>query len=141
MIAQHYGVDIFTLASANGIRDAHRIYSWQQLTIPPGAPNSAQAIVAQGRHIVRPGETLDSIAKQYSIDLSDLISLNKIFGWIYPGDELALPVAGGAPAPVPTDPPDIGATDSITHVVRAGRIAGRNRSGIWCFALRPAGGK
>ncbi len=124
LIAQHYGVDIFTLASANGIRDAHRIYSWQQLTIPPGAPNSAPAIVAQGRHIVRPGETLDSIAKQYGIDLSDLISLNKIFGWIYPGDELALPVAGGAPTPVPTDPPVTAAADSVTHIVRVGDSLG-----------------
>lgn len=118
LIAQHYGVDIFALASANGIRDAHRIYSWQQLTIPAGSSNADPAIVAQGRHIVRPGESLDSIASHYGINLSELIALNNIFGWIYPGDELALPVPGEAPAPVQTDPPV--EASGITHKVQFG---------------------
>lgn len=118
LIAQQYGVDIFALASANGIRDAHRIYSWQQLTIPRGSAPTDAAIVAQGRHVVRPGESLDSIAKQYGIALSDLIALNNIYGWIYPGDELALQIPGQQPAPVPIDSPV--EASGITHRVKFG---------------------
>ena len=140
LIAQHYGVDIFSLASANGIGDAHRIYSWQQLTIPSGSRNADLAIAEQGRHIVRRGESLDSIANHYGVDLSELIALNNIFGWIYPGDELALPIPGQPSATVPTDPPVSAATDSITHIVRAGDSLGEIALayGVSLYDLRAA---
>ena len=140
LIAQQYGVDIFTLASANGISDAHRIYSWQQLTIPSGSSNAYPAIAAQGRHIVRRGETLDSIANQHGIDLSDLIALNNIFGWIYPGDELALPVPSHSVAPGQTEPPVTAAAERITHIVRAGDSLGTIAAayGVSLYDLRAA---
>ncbi len=140
LIAQQYGVDIFTLASANGIKDAHSIFSWQQLTIPADSSEADATLVARGRHIVRHGETLGSIARQYGIALSDLIKLNNIFGWIYPGDELALPVAGQASAPVQTDPPVTAAADSVTHIVRAGDSLGTIAAayGVSLYDLRAA---
>ncbi len=140
LIAQQYGVDILTLASANGIKDAHSIFSWQQLTIPADSSEADATLVARGRHIVRHGETLGSIARQYGIALSDLIKLNNIFGWIYPGDELALPVAGQASAPVQTNPPVTAAADSVTHIVRAGDSLGTIAAayGVSLYDLRAA---
>ena len=123
LIAQSYGVDIYTLASANGISNAHRIGAWQQLTIPDSA-GQQRAVAAGGEtHIVRPGETLDSIAKSYGIALSDLMALNNVFGWIYPGDELALPLPGRADPPAINPAPET-ATGDNTHIVRVGETLG-----------------
>ena len=123
LIAQNYGVDIYTLASANGISNAHLIHTWQQLTIPDSA-GQQRAVAAGGEtHIVRPGETLDSIAKSYGIALSDLMALNNVFGWIYPGDELALPLPGRADPPA-IDPAPESATGGNTHTVRVGETLG-----------------
>lgn len=131
-IAQNYGVDIDTLASTNGISNAHVIHSWQELTIPTGA--NPQAAAAGATHIVRHGETLDSIAKLYGIALSDLRALNNIRGWIFPSDELTLPAAGRAPAPTaPSSAParqaPAPAAQPETHIVQRGetlfRIAQR----------------
>lgn len=122
MIAQSYGVDISTLAKANGISNAHVIHSWQELTIPSSASAQRNVPAARGRHIVRRGESLDSIAKIYGIDPRDLMALNKIYGWIYPGDELALPLPAGA-APVIDPAPVIAASDS-SHIVGPGETLG-----------------
>lgn len=123
LIAQNYGVDIYTLASANGISNAHRIGAWQQLTIPYSA-GQQRAVAAGGEtHIVRPGETLDSIAKSYDIALSDLMALNNVFGWIYPGDELALPLPGRADPPALVPAPESETSGNI-HTVHVGETLG-----------------
>ena len=122
LIAQHYGVDIYKLASANGIGNAHLIHSWQELTIPSSAAPRVTVSLARGTHIVRRGQTLDGIAKLYGIALHDLLALNNVFGWVYPGDELALPVPGRSPATVQTNPPLT--TSGNTHIVRFGETLG-----------------
>lgn len=123
LIAQNYGVDVYTLASANGISNAHLIHTWQQLTIPGGA-GQQRAVAAGGEtHIVRRGETLDSIAKSYGIALNALMALNNVFGWIYPGDELALPMPGSADTPA-ADPAPESETSGKTHIVRVGETLG-----------------
>ncbi len=105
LIAERYGLNIFELAALNGISNAHFIYSWQQLTLPSGSLPTLPVGEALGTHIVQLGETLDSIATLYGIDLIELQALNNIWSYlIYPGDELALPVAGRAPAPPETEP-------------------------------------
>ncbi|MCY4062747.1 MAG: LysM peptidoglycan-binding domain-containing protein [Chloroflexi bacterium] len=127
LIAQNYGVDIYTLASANGISNAHLIGAWQQLTIPNSAGQQGSVAAGGETHIVRRGETLDSIAKFYGIALSDLMALNNVFGWIYPGDELALPLPGRVDPPA-TDPPSTEPAPSSltgnTHIVRVGETLG-----------------
>jgi len=128
LIAQNYGVDIYTLASANGISNAHRIGAWQQLTIPNNAGQQRAAAAGGETHIVRRGETLDSIAKSYDVALGDLMALNNVFGWIYPGDELALPLPGRAdPQDLDTptaDSASSSATSGNTHIVRVGETLG-----------------
>ena len=136
-IAQRYGVNIYQLAALNSISNAHIIYSWQQLAIPAEAFPAAPAISARGTHIVQPGDTLDSIAKSYGIDLFELQTLNNIYhAWIFPGDELALPVEGSAldvsapvpsqedttPTPVESNPAPSASGD--THIVQFGETLG-----------------
>lgn len=118
LIAQQYGVDVYKLASTNGISNAHLIHTWQELKIPADATQ----IEARGTHIVRRGESLDSIARFYGIAARDLMTLNNIYGWLYPGDELALPVPGQTAAPVQADPPP--PKSSRLHIVRHGETLG-----------------
>ena len=118
VIAQSYGVDINMLATANGISNAQLIYSWQELTIPSVAGQQS-ALPAAGRtHVVRRGESLDSIAKAYGVALKDLIALNNVIGWLHPGDELALPATAAA-ITRQTSAPAIAAGDGA-HIVRPG---------------------
>ena len=132
LIAQRYGVNVNQLAATNGISNAHLVYSWQQLTIP----GEFAAGEAGGSHIVRPGETLDSIARLYGIDLFELQSLNNLWTWlIYAGDELALPVDTGTVEAADPAESDIEASESaetqpaldaseFTHTIRVGETLG-----------------
>ena len=131
LIAQFYGVDIYTLAINNGISNAHFIHAWQELAIPGLAAPETSTRAASGTHIVRPGETLEIIAIAYGIDLSELQALNNIYtAWIYPGDELLLPVPGRAPAPEPAyetgtlSESPIATTSEFTHTVLNGESLG-----------------
>ena len=132
IIAQRYDVNIYELAALNGISNAHFIYSWQHLTIPSEALAAVTVGEALGTHIVQRGETLDSIAKLYGIDLGELQAMNNLWSHlIYPGDELSLPVAGRAPAPLETEPlveppdePTTVATSEYTHEVKYGETLG-----------------
>ena len=156
LIAKNYGVDINALARANGISNAHFIYSWQELQIPSVGGQQAALPSARGAHIVRRGETLDSIAKLYGIALSDLMALNKVYGWLYPGDKLALPVPGqsapasasqpaasaGANQTAPATAPASPASQPATHVIQPGETLFRIalRYGISVEALLQANG-
>ena len=139
LIAQVYNVDIYQLARANGIGNAHRIRSWQELRIPPGADQQGALPSARGSHIVRRGETLDSIAKTYGVDLRDLMALNTVYGYIYPGDELKLPVPGNATAPSPAPAP-VGAESGGLHIVRPGETLGKiaEAYGVSLYELQAA---
>jgi len=98
LIARQYGLAIQDLAAANGISDAHIIHSWQELMIPTG---ENPPVAASGKtHVVRRGESLGSIAETYGVAVFDLMTLNNVYGWVYPGDELALPATASEPAPV-----------------------------------------
>ncbi len=123
-IAQRYGVDINSLAALNSIGNAHILYAWQELAIPVSGAPVGEAV---GSHIVQAGESLESIANAYGIDLGELQALNNIYGgWIYPGDEIALPVpgretnSGREPAPVAASP----ASSENVHVVQYGETLG-----------------
>ena len=123
LIALQYGVDVNELAKLNGISNAHLIHSWQQLTIPSNSSTAAPAQPVRGNHIVQRGETLDSIAKFYDITISELRTLNNIYGhYIYPGEELALPVPGRAPISEPGQPAV--SANGNTHIVQYGDTLG-----------------
>ena len=69
LIAQNYGVDIYTLAAANGISNAHRIRSLAATDDSKQRWPAGRRSRGRATHIVRRGETLDSIAKSYGISL------------------------------------------------------------------------
>ena len=121
VIAARYGVDINALAARNGIANARWIRSWQQLTIPGAAFNTAAT--NGGRHIVRAGDTLGEIAKHYGVDLAALRSANGLWNnIIHPGDALQLPGAGGATSSGNTSAQPV--ASGSQHVVRRGETLG-----------------
>ena len=135
LIAQSYGIDLGELALANGIGNAHLIHSWQELTIPAGDERQS-ASVARDAHIVRRGETLDSIAADYGITLYELQAANSIWSWlIYAGQELTIPAGGNAEvtfdlaaspsdSQAPIEPSPTIEASGITHRVRFGETLG-----------------
>ncbi len=135
LIAQSYGIDLSALASANGISDAHIIYSWQLLTIPSNAVPRSVSINVVGTHIVRPGESLGSIAEAYGLSLYELQEANNIWSWlIHAGQELKIPSGSIAVAPEESTepaesaaPPETSPTvesSGITHKVQSGEALG-----------------
>lgn len=87
---------------------------------------------AAATHIVRHGESLDSIATAYGISLYELQETNNIWSWlIYAGQELEIPAGGNvevspnesaasveSPDPTETSPPL--KSSGITHTVQYG---------------------
>jgi LysM repeat protein len=84
-IALRYGVSMDAIIAANNIENPRRIFSGQELVIPGlSSPVSSTEVVnplvasTPTIHVVQPGETLGSIAKQYNIPLDQLILANNI---------------------------------------------------------------
>jgi len=82
-------------------------------------------------HVVKPGETLYSIAHYYGVSATELAKVNGLFNpdYIYAGQALTVPGGGYAPQPSPYSPPASG-----SYVVRLGdtlySIAYRNGTTI-----------
>lgn len=110
-IASSYGSSAVTVARANALVNPNLIYPGQQLLIPatPGAPSTGGTSGSDGEsegstdktpsnartgrfHVVKKGETLESIAEQYSgISADDISRANGISsGTIYSGTRLFL---------------------------------------------------
>ncbi len=83
MIAQRFDVGLVLLHQLNRM-EGDRIYPGQRLQLRPSSLDEAV-------HMVRPGETLSSIALKYRMTVSELAALNDIEGsTIYIGQELRL---------------------------------------------------
>ena len=123
VIASRYDVDLNDLAALNGIYNYHLIHSWQELTIP-GFSNEEVPIVVEDRtHIVRYGETLSMIAELHDIDLTELKTLNDLYGKvIYAGHELQLPLSTSPDASARYEP--LAAAQSRQHIVQYGETLG-----------------
>jgi membrane-bound lytic murein transglycosylase D len=89
-IAARYGVSIKQLAQANGLDRRARIYTGQRLRIPgrsDGAPSGQRQMV----HVVRNGESLWALARQYKVKVSDLKRWNQLHGnEIHAGSRLVI---------------------------------------------------
>ncbi|HHY92124.1 MAG TPA: LysM peptidoglycan-binding domain-containing protein [Firmicutes bacterium] len=101
-IARRFGVTVEEIMRANNLTTTE-LTPGQQLQIvavaeptPPGAAPTPPTAVTL--HIVRPGETLSSIARRYQVSLTALIEANPAL--IYPGLELRIPTA-----PLPPEQP------------------------------------
>ncbi len=115
-IAQRYGVALSELVALNGISNINLLYSWQELQLPassavppaaaapsPAAAASAPVSTVSGKtHIVRRGETLFSIARNYGIPVDILMQVNGIEDprFIHSGNVLRISSAQPEPAPV-----------------------------------------
>ncbi len=102
-IARYYGVDVWALARANNIANLNYIYVGQRLIIP--AKPTAQPTA--GIHIVKYGENLYSIARQYGTTAWAIAQANGIYNLnrIYVGQRLVIPGLSPAPAPQPQPQP------------------------------------
>lgn len=85
-IAQFFGSSVREIAKANGIKPPYTIYPGQELVIPTGNISSPRY------YVVRPGDTLVSIADRYGLELEDLLNLNSFENpnIIYPGQIIRL---------------------------------------------------
>ncbi|MBI4497241.1 MAG: LysM peptidoglycan-binding domain-containing protein [Chloroflexi bacterium] len=155
-IALRYGLSVQALAAANGIGDPSLIWAGQVLVIPddtsapPAQPAAVdpipslsiasppEATPAGTAHVVRPGETLFRIARQYGVSLQALVQVNGLAdpSRIQAGQVLTIPqgtqVEGGSPTP----PPSFEGVDfspapyfRITHYCIHGHMA----SGRWTY--------
>jgi len=134
-IAARHGVTVSQLASANGLSANAWVYVGQRLKIPggssapaptsPSAP-SAPAASAGGTYVVRPGDTLISIAARHRVTVGDLARANGMHtnSWVYTGQQLKIPGGSSAPAPSmptsPSTPSTPASSPGGTYVVRPG---------------------
>lgn len=88
-IAVRYGVNMWTIASVNGITNPNRIYIGQRLIIPTGTTTSTAGKV----HVVQPGETLTTISVRYGVSAWNIAGANGItnLNHIYVGQRLVIP--------------------------------------------------
>jgi LysM repeat protein len=90
-IARSYGVNMWTIARANGIANPNCIYAGQRLVIPAGYTSGGRYT---GRvHVVRRGETLYRIALNYGVSMWTIARTNNIANpnAIYAGQQLVIP--------------------------------------------------
>ena len=85
-IAQFFGTTVKELAQANGLIPPYTIYPGQELVIP------VEEITSPRYYVVRPGDTVITIADRYGLELDDILSLNRLENpnIIYPGQILRL---------------------------------------------------
>lgn len=90
-IAQRYGTSVAQIKRDNGLRDADLVRVGQKLRVMADA-DDAQALAAT-RHRIRPGQTLEGIARQYGLSTRALVRHNKISdpNQIRSGQWLAIP--------------------------------------------------
>lgn len=93
-LSRRYGVSVYQLAEANGLMVNAWLYMGQRLSIPGLAPDPAPP--AQGNastYIVRPGDTLMSIAARHGVRASALAAANglSLISWVYVGQRLTIP--------------------------------------------------
>jgi LysM repeat protein len=149
-IAARHGVTVAQLARANGLRANAWVYVGQRLTIPGGssAPAAPAAPSAGGVYIVRPGDTLISIAARHRVTVSQLARANGLStsAWVYVGQKLKIPgqsTAPTAPSPTATPAPATPAPSTgNTYTVRPGDtlIGIATRHGVSVSRLAAANG-
>lgn len=117
-IALRYGVNLYEIARVNNIPNVNLIYVGQQLVIPaPGQPPPTEPPPTQPpptsepgdiiEYVVRPGDYLSRIARQYGTTVTAIAQLNNIINinLIYANQVLRIPVGQTTPPTQPTPPP------------------------------------
>ena len=117
-IALHFGATVQAIAQANGIANPNMIFAGQVLWIPGGGGGGTGATT----YVVRPGDTLYSIARRFGTSYQALAAANGLHSpyTIYVGQKLVIP-GSGAPAPTPPS--------GNVYIVRPGDT-------LWSIAMR-----
>ena len=96
-LAKRFGCDVNSLMAVNNMRSPRELRAGQQLRIPGGAagstsPSVAQAGKASQLYRVRPGDTVWSIARRFSVSPHHLMRWNNLSmnDVIQPGDRIQL---------------------------------------------------
>jgi LysM repeat protein len=76
-LARRFGVSVDALVQLNRLRDPGLLRVGQELVIPGQAP-AVTPTVEGYVHVVRPGETLYGISRQYGVPLDQLAAVNQI---------------------------------------------------------------
>ncbi len=95
-IADHFGVPVAAIVSANGLGNIDAIWVGQALTIPGGSGSGAAAPIThfgEKIHTVKPGESLSMIAGMFGVPLAALAAANDItdVSLIEVGQRLVIP--------------------------------------------------
>lgn len=123
-LARRYGTTVEAIAQANSLSNVSQIYTGQQLVIPLGGGP------AMNTYVVRGGDTLFSIGRQFGVDPYALGRANGISNpnRIYPGQHLVIPggtgpyptvIPSSSPVPTGTPPPGPATQESIVINVPA----------------------
>ncbi len=91
-IARYFGTTVWAIAQANNIYNINWIYAGMYLTIPAGGyPPPQQTVIS---YVIRPGDTLGSIAASFGTTVQAIASYNGIWNpnRIYWGLVLQIPV-------------------------------------------------
>ncbi len=91
-IALHYGVTTHAIINLNGLVAPYTIYSGKMLKIPSYTPAPSYRY-----HVVKWGETVNSIARWYGVTAQAIINANGLHApyTIYTGQTLYIPLSGG----------------------------------------------
>ncbi len=113
-IAMQYGTTVDAIAEANGITDPRYISVGQRLLIPNAKLNAPGAVTT---HIVKPGDSLDTLARFYHASPDVISAANHITNpaLLYVGQELTISQGES----------DTGASALALHPVRAGENLAR----------------
>jgi LysM repeat protein len=150
-IAARHNLTATQLAAANGLRWNDWVYVGQRLEIPgqdgvdstPSTPTPSTG----STYVVRPGDTLISIAVRHRVTLAQLARANGLHtnAWVYTGQRLKVPGTGSttpAPAPAPSTsgtyvvrPGDTLTGIAVRHGVSISRLAAANglRTNSWVY--------
>lgn len=80
-IAKRYGIDVKTLASANGLSDPNALKAGTELTVPVTpvpTPRPVTPPAGASTYTVKAGDTLSSIARQHGTSPGELQKLNNL---------------------------------------------------------------
>lgn len=106
-IARRFGVSAGDLAAVNRIKNANQIQPGQVIELPGGSLTAKPGDRSHaGVYTVRRGDTVDDIAKQFGVEVSELTALNGIHNKnrIRVGQTLYVP---GPPEPAPQAAPRV----------------------------------
>lgn len=135
-IAQLHGVSVDALATVNGLYNPSQLYAGQTLTIPGSASVPTAGYTpdqSATTHVVAPGETLFSIARQYGVSQAALLQVNSVANpsLLRVGQSLTIPSitalsstpGGGAGKLIRVD-----ISDQRTYVYQDGQL-------LWTFVV------